>query len=688
MKRKNKDTQKKYGELERLLQEARQEVEYYKKIARETGRRRLREIDQLSRLISALKKAEDELKESERRYRSLFENSTAATMIIDEDTTVSMVNTQFEVLSGYSRDEVVGKMSWTNLVHPDDVERMIQYHRGRRDPERGAPKEYEFRFVRKDGEIRYIFIRADLFPGSKQSIASLMDITSRKLAEEALQREKEKFRILVEESPFGVCIIGDNGEYKYINPKFTEIFGYTLEDVPSGKEWFKKAFSDKEFRQEVIEMWVKDLKASVPGEMRPRIFSVRCKDGSEKTIQFRSVTLQTGDQFVIYEDITERKLREEQLLHAQKMEAIGTLAGGIAHDFNNLLMGIQGRTSLMLMDMSRSDPYFEELKKIEEIVKSAADLTKQLLGFARGGKYQSKVVNLNELIEKSFAMFGRTRKDIRIHEKYEEKLWHIDVDPVQIEQVLLNIYINAWQAMPNGGDLYIETQNVVLKEEFAESYNARPGEYVKVSVTDTGIGMDESTKRRIFEPFFTTKGRGKGIGLGLASAYGIIKNHSGIIDVASKKGMGTTFSVYLPATRKEFPGMDAPCTQITGGNETILLVDDEERVIDIAEKILKKMGYEVYAARSGEEAVSIYKAKANEIDLVILDVIMPGMNGAETYDQIKAIDSGAKVLLSSGYSVDGLVEEVLQRGCEGFIQKPFRAEELSSAIRQILSAVQ
>lgn len=675
----------KSGELEEKLLQAEREIEYYKKLSEEAGKKRLRDVEQLTRLISALRDTEEKLKQSEKRYRSLFENSTAATMVIDEDTTISMVNAQFEVSSGYTRDEVVGKMSWTKLVHPDDLKQMLKYHRERRCAKKEIPKEYEFRFVRKDGEIRDVFIRVDLFPDSNQSIASLLDITSRKKAELALEREKEKFRILVEEFPYGVAVIGRDGTYKYINSKFTQIFGYTLEDVPTGKQWWEKAYPDKEKRKLAKSMWVEDLKHFEPGKVRSRCFSVRCKDGTEKIIDFRGASLHTGDHLMIYEDVTKEKEIEKRLMQAQKMEAIGTLAAGIAHDFNNLLMGIQGRVSLMLMDTPSNHPHFEELGKIEEIVKSATELTSQLLGFARGGKYEVKVADPNSIVEKSFKMFGRTRKEIRIHEKYCGDIWAVEVDAGQIEQVLLNIYINAWQAMPSGGDLYVETSNVYVGTDDSLSYQVEPGRYVKISVTDTGIGMDDDTLQRIFEPFFTTKKKQRGVGLGLASAYGIIRNHGGVIEVFSEKGKGSTFNIYLPASSKERVEEENYCEEVTSGSERILLIDDEEEVLDIGKKMLERIGYKVVVASSGEEGVRLYKEMKDAIDLVILDMVMPKMGGVDTFNALRSVNPNARVLLSSGYSLEKEAQEMLEKGGAGFIQKPFSIEAISKIIRKILN---
>jgi signal transduction histidine kinase/CheY-like chemotaxis protein len=384
-------------------------------------------------------------------------------------------------------------------------------------------------------------------------------------------------------------------------------------------------------------------------------------------------------------DITEQKKLEAQIHQAQKMEAIGTLAGGIAHDFNNLLMGIVGNVSLISLDFDSSHPYYKRLKNIEKHVRSGADLTKQLLGFAKGGKYEVKLVDINDLLERSSKMFSRTRKEIRIHKKYQKDIWPIEADHSQIEQVLLNLYVNAAQAMPDGGNLYLQTENVTLNEHYVRHLNAKKGDYVKISVKDTGVGMDEDTIKRIFDPFFTTKDRARGTGLGLASAYGIIKNHGGIINAHSMIGQGSTFDVYLPASTRKIVQKGELNREILEGSETVLLIDDEEIIIDIGEQILERLGYRALTARSGKEAIEIYRANKSKINIVILDMIMPDMGGGETYDRLKKINSEIKVLLSSGYSINGQASEIMNRGCDGFIQKPFNVEQLSMKIRGILS---
>ena len=380
----------------------------------------------------------------------------------------------------------------------------------------------------------------------------------------------------------------------------------------------------------------------------------------------------------------EKKHLESQLIHSQKMEAVGTLAGGIAHDFNNLLMGIQGYVSLMRLQSSPEDPNDEYIQGIENAVMNAANLTNQLLGFARKGKYTLRQTSLNTIVENSTKMFTRTRKEIVTHKKLQNDLWSVKIDPGQIEQVLINLYLNAWHAMADGGDIYIQTENIYLSDEYCKPFEVPQGNYVKVSVTDTGVGIDPNFIERIFEPFFTTKDVGKGTGLGLASAYGIIKNHNGIIRVYSEINHGTTFNIYLPASDLEEVKDVEISTEMVKGNEAILLVDDEEGTIQVEKLMLRELGYQVFPALSGKEAVELYKEKMVDLDLVALDMIMPEMNGKDTYDALKKINPEVKVLLVSGYSLNKQIEELMDKGCNGFIQKPFDIVQLSQKLRKVL----
>ena len=518
----------------------------------------------------------------------------------------------------------------------------------------------------------------------KGVVEYVRNVTDRKQAEAALRESEEKFRTLVEKSPLGIALITNEGHYKYINPQFTILLGYSIEDIPTGRVWFEKAFPNEAYRRQVIQKWKNDLQSIQSGQAKSRTFTVTCNNGSLKTIHFRSVAMENRDVFVIYEDVTEKSILEMQFQQAQKFEAIGTLAGGIAHDFNNLLMGIQGRSSLMLMDLNASHPHREHLKAIEECIRSATGLTKQLLGFARRGKYEVKPIDINQLVLDSIAMFSRTRKEIGVHTKIEPSPLVVEADQGQIEQVLLNLYVNAWQAMPNGGALYLETNTVVLDEYDCKPHGASSGKYAKVSVTDTGIGMNEETRRRIFDPFFTTKEKSRGTGLGLASAYGIIKSHGGMITAYSEPNHGATFNIYLQLSDKPIdPVMDLE-GEMVQGSETVLLVDDEQLIIDVGRALLNKLGYQVVIANNGLEAVEKVTDSENEIDLVILDLIMPGLDGGKTFDRIRKIRPQLPVLLASGYAINEQASEIMRRGCNGFIQKPFNVAELSQKIRTIL----
>ena len=384
-------------------------------------------------------------------------------------------------------------------------------------------------------------------------------------------------------------------------------------------------------------------------------------------------------------DITAQKALEAELQNARRMEALGTLAAGIAHDFNNLLMGIQGRISMMLMDSDTSHPHYRDLKDIEDIITSGADLTKQLLGFSRGSRYDVRATDLNSLIKHTFDLFGRTKKHIRIQRRFQKDLWAAEVDRGQFEQVLLNLFLNASEAMPDGGTLSLHTKNVLLDEEVTEPHRVPAGRFVQVSITDTGVGMDDETLRRIFEPFFTTKGMSRGMGLGLASAYSIIRNHGGIIKVSSKLGAGTTFEIFLPASERAIhTELASSLEPVIRGTETILLVDDEPKVLDICERFLRSVGYSVLTAKNGQEALATYEKNKTNVAIVVIDMIMPGMNGRELFDQLRAIEPTLKALVSTGYSIEGAVSDLMIQGCKGYLQKPFSIRVLAKEIRRIL----
>ena len=497
-----------------------------------------------------------------------------------------------------------------------------------------------------------------------------------------LRKAEERYRLLFENATDAIFIAQDE-KIKFPNPRTIEILGLDAQQIETMSF---AAFIHPDDRDMVLKRHLRRLtgETDLPETYAFRIINTA---GRHYTVQISTVMITWEGRpaaLSFIRDITEQKKLEANLRQAQKLEAVGTLAGGIAHDFNNILMGIQGRVSIMLAELDSDHPHYDHLKGIEEYVKNATTLTSQLLGFAKGGKYEIKPTNMNRLLEQSAEMFGRTRKEIRIKCKLETDLWPVEVDRGQMNQVLLNLYVNAWQAMPSGGDLYLQTGNLIVDENFALSKEISPGRYIKMSIADTGVGMDETTKARIFDPFFTTKAMGRGTGLGLASAYGIIKNHFGTINVYSEVGHGTTFTIYLPASNKGVEAESFLAAELVRGQGLILLVDDEDMVLEVGLQMLKKLGYEVIAAESGKIALDILKARHADIDLVILDMIMPEISGGETFDRIKQMAPESKVLLSSGYSIDGQAVEILRRGCDGFIQKPFGLTDLSQKIKEVL----
>ena len=516
-------------------------------------------------------------------------------------------------------------------------------------------------------------------------------VAERKHAEEALRQSEERYRSLVENVPLAVYRATPipNGTFLMANRSFLNMFGFE-----SIRELRKRKVEDVHLNPAEVKTFSDTLLEK--GHVSDVELAMKREDG---THLWGSVTarafFEEGGEVAFYDctimDITARKAAEKdkealeaQLRQAQKMEAIGTLAGGIAHDFNNLLTGILGNVSLMLIGVDSRNPHYERLKSIEALVRSGSKLTSHLLGYARKGKYEVRPLDLNELVVETSETFGRTRKDIVVHLELGEGVMAIEADQGQIEQVLLNLYVNAADAMVSGGALTLRTGWASHKDIKSKLYTAKPGEYVLLTVTDTGIGMDNETMERIFDPFFTTKEIGTGTGLGLASVYGIVKGHGGYIDVLSKQGKGSTFRIYLPATEKAVLQASREVAKPMGGNETVLLVDDEEIVLEVGVRLLEALGYTVLKARSGKEAIEIYGSQRDNVALVILDMVMPHMRGGDTYERLKGIDPDVKVILSSGYSMDGQAKEILERGCNGFIQKPFRINELSGKIREIL----
>jgi len=769
-------------------------------------------IHGIARDITERKRSEELVRERELRYRAIFENTGNASILFGEDTVITLANTNFALITGYSREEMEGKMSWTSFIAPEDLERMERYHAQRRKAPSSAPSSYEFVMVTRSGARRDVFLSVGVIPETQERIASCMDITERKRVERDLRESRERFRGILDNMEEAYYEVDLAGNFTFFNATAMRALGYTNEEMDGmnfrtfvdaenakkvflhyhkvfttgkpvpGFDWEvickndarlpveasvslvrdergnpvgfrgvvrdvterKKAEgairkSEERFRdmarllpETVFEadergiltfvneaafdkfgysredFWsgIRGIDVLAPGDRMRALANFRRiregedvglteytatrKDGTEFPVLIHAVGISEEGQaagirgFII--DISEKKNLEEQFMRAQKMEAIGKLAGGIAHDFNNLLMGILGNVSLMLMTLESGHPFHERLRNMEEYVRQGSDLTRQFLGFARGGKYDVKPTDLGKLVRRNAEMFGRSKKEVRIHHKLQDDLWTVEVDRGQIDQVLLNIFVNAWQAMPGGGDLYLTVENARLSPSDVAPHGLEAGRYVSVAVADTGVGMDEATMARIFEPFFTTREKSRGTGLGLASVYGIVRNHKGFVTVRSEKGAGSTFVVFLPASDREEETEAKVVEPIQKGGETILLVDDEGFILDVGVQMLTHLGYKVIPASGGREAVETYRSRRPEIDLVLLDMIMPDLGGKETFEKIKEIEPGVRVILSSGYSLDGQAEKIMEKGCRGFIQKPFSMGDLAGKIREVLDA--
>ncbi len=638
--------------------------------------------------ITEQERAEAALKESEALYRTALETTNDGITIIQDGKYV-YANRRLLKTIGREEEGIVGKPLGIYMP-PDDqgVARTRNEARGRGEE---VASNYDLRVVKPDGSTVIINLTAVAitYAGSPATLTFIKDVTEQKKAQAALEASEEKYRTIIESIEDDYFETDLEGKIIFVN----KTPAWLGRDTMIGMHY--RDYTTPEMAARINDAFHHIFTTGKPSRITDyevlhrdghvvhlEIAASLIRDAAGRPVGFRGISRDVSDRFKMEEE--HRKLMA-QLYQAQKMEAIGTLAGGVAHDFNNLLTGIQGYISLMFLDVEASHPHYEPLKMMQTLVQSGSTLTKQMLGFARAGRYEVKSTNLNDLIAKTATLFGRTRKEISIIERYTDDLWSVEIDRGQIEQVLLNLFVNAWQAMPGGGSLYLETQNVFFDAACADLYNVNAGCYVKVSVTDTGVGMDENIRQRIFDPFFTTKDMGHGSGLGLASAYGILKGHAGAITVYSEKGHGATFHFYLPATRKEVEKDETVEFETTGGSETILLVDDEEVITEVTGRLLGELGYTILVAESGEAAVDLYRAKHAQIDLVILDMIMPGLSGSEVFDQIKAINPSVRVILSSGYSINGNAQAILKKGARVFLQKPYRVHELTRKIREALA---
>jgi two-component system cell cycle sensor histidine kinase/response regulator CckA len=518
------------------------------------------------------------------------------------------------------------------------------------------------------------------------------EISERRQTEEALRQSEERYRELFDSINDLVYTHDLDGKFLSINPTPFQRLGYSTEEI-IGRPITD--FLPTENHQAFIEEYLTSIEHTTLAEGVLRILA---KDRTPHYIEYRnSLVRPEGETAYVSgmgRDVTERILAErelrdleEQLLQAQKMEAIGNLAGGVAHDFNNILQAVSGYIELLRTSREPIDPNHSYLAEIETVVKSATGLLRQLLTFSRREKIPLQPLDLNQEVRQTVGILKRTiPRMIDIQTRLAEDLKPANANQTQLEQVIMNLVTNAKDAMPQGGRLVISTRNVTLDEKFTRPLvGVEPGEYLCLTVSDTGQGMDPETLQHIFEPFFTTKDPGRGTGLGLSTVYGIIKRHGGHITCFSAPGQGTTFHVYLPALEQmEVTAEPREAEPVTGGQETILLVDDEPAILKIARDILERYGYSVLTARSGEEALKIYGDQAADIGAVVLDLNMPGMGGPACLEELRRLNSRAKVLVASGYTPDE--QQGVRDLADGLLSKPYRLTDLLRKVREVLDA--
>ncbi|MBI5583623.1 MAG: PAS domain S-box protein [Deltaproteobacteria bacterium] len=635
--------------------------------------------------ITSRKRIEDALRQSEQQHRKLVEAMREGFGVVNEHNEVTYINKRFCELMGYRPEEMVGGLI-TDFVNPENRKILQEQGERRRKGEKGP---YEVAWTRKDGQLLHTLMSPEpVFDEQGQfrgSFAVITDISERKQMEEALKKSEERYRLLVENANEGILVLQD-GLIRFANPRAAAIINRSLEDL-IGRPFID--FVDPDDR----EMTLGYYRHRMSNETAPHFYALRLIGFGGTTVWVESTVVVINWEgqpavLVFTTDITEKKKLELQFLQAQKMEAIGRLAGGVAHDFNNLLTSIIGHADLMLLELRRDDPLVGDIQEIKKAADRATDLTRQLLAFSRKQVLQPKILNLNQVIEDMKKMLRRMiGEDIELKTDLAPDLGRVLVDPGQIDQVIMNLIVNARDAMPRGGKLTIGTANAEITDADVRRYlGSKSGAYVLLEVSDNGLGMSEEIQSHIFEPFFTTKELGKGTGLGLSTVYGIVKQSTGYIWVDSEPGQGTSFKIYLPRIEGEAvaeirPGKTTPSYR---GTETILLVEDNDLVRQLARSVLAHYGYNLLEARNGEEAYRLGKGYEGPIQLLLTDVVMPGISGQTLAEQIKALRPEIEVLFMSGYSEEATLRPGYPGRGDRFLQKPFSPSELAKRIRELL----
>ena len=663
-----------------------------KKISAEVHERRIQwrkkqVVLSISRDITERKRAEEALRNSEERFRSVIQSLSDTIFIIDRNGKLTYESPAATRILGYSAGYFIGKSPFEH-IHPDDLDRVVKdLSEVFESVNPGTVT--EFRYRKADGtwiNLEALGKNQIENPGIQGIVLTVRDITERLRAEDALRESEELYRKAFMTSPDAIFITRfPDGMFVSVNAGFTKMTGYTEDEIIGKLPLEINIWKDPEERKKIIEEFL------TKGEVRNFEARYLTKNGETVTglISVSRVDLNgVQHNLCIARDITERKALQAQLQQAQKMESVGRLAGGVAHDFNNMLSVILGYSELAIRKAGTDNPLQRHLAQILDAAKRSASLTRQLLAFARQQTIAPIVLDLNKTIEGMLKMLHRLiGEDIDLQWHPKADLWPVMVDPSQIDQILVNLCINARDAIADVGKITIETENSTLGKAYCANHPGFvPGDYLKLTVSDDGCGMDKETQNILFEPFFTTKEMGKGTGLGLATVYGIIKQNKGFINVYSEPGHGTSFTIYLLRhTARTGEARPAGLTvAATRGNETILLVEDEPAILEMATTMLEGQGYTVRVAATPVEALRLAREHKGAIDLLITDVVMPGMNGRDLAKTLMSLYPGIKLLFMSGYTANVIAHQgVLDEGVY-FIQKPFSIDDLSAKIREAL----
>lgn len=628
-------------------------------------------------------KAHEALHESEEQYRTIFETTGTATMIVEEDGVISMVNSEFEKVFGYLKEEIEGTANWGKFIIGDDLELMSEYHKLRRNDPTAVPRRYEVRGIDREGNIKDLLLTIAIIPGTKRSVVSMLDITERKTAEERLTL----LATAIEQAAEGIAIADKEGMIQYINPSYERISGYDRGEVVGRDHIILKRAGEKTSPGDMADTLVR-------GEVWTGRMTNKRKNGTSYNVEvsispIRDKTGTIRNYVTIERDVTHEADLEMQLRQAQKMEAIGTLAGGIAHDFNNILAAIMGYAEMALYDVPEGT---QGRRNLEQVIKAGyrgKDLVKQIITFSRRSEQERRPMQVSPIVREALKLLRASLPStIDIRHTITTQSGMVLADPTQIHQVLMNLCSNAAYAMrEKGGILEVSLTDVDIDSDEKSSYqNLHGGAYLKLTVSDTGHGIDRAIRERIFDPFFTTKRTGEGTGMGLAVVHGIVKSYCGTVMVDSEVGRGSTFNVFFPRVDGNFPLEVDTAAPLSRGEERILFVDDEEDLVYMAQQMLERFGYRIVAKANSLEALEVFKAQPDQFALVITDQTMPHMTGADLARELLRIRPDIPIILCTGFSEVITADEAKALGVREFVMKPFTPHEITEIIRRTLDS--